>query len=78
MIGDTRQDLAQVGFGVESVEFRRANQAVDGCSTLAARVGTREQIVLPTQRDHAQRSFGGVVIDLQTTVGKRTVLAVWT
>jgi len=27
---------------MESVEFRRTNQ-VDGCSTLAARVGTREQ-----------------------------------
>ena len=24
--------------------------------------------VIPTQRDHAQRSFGCVVIDLQTTV----------
>jgi len=47
MIGDTRQNLAQIRLRIESVEFCRANQAVDGSSTLAARVGTREQIVLP-------------------------------
>jgi len=42
VIGDTRQDLAQVRFRIESVEFRRADQTVDGGRALAARVGAGE------------------------------------
>jgi hypothetical protein len=38
VVGDPGQDLAQIAFGVESVEFCRTNQAVDGGSMLAARV----------------------------------------
>jgi hypothetical protein len=29
MVGDTRQHLAQIGFGIETVELRRTDQAVD-------------------------------------------------
>src|SRR5208283_3488 len=68
VIGDARQDLAQVRFRIESVEFRRADQTVDGGGALAARVGAGEQVVLPAQRDHAQRSFGCVVVDFQAAV----------
>jgi hypothetical protein len=30
VIGDARQDLAQVRFRIDSIEFRRADQAGDG------------------------------------------------
>lgn len=44
VIGDARQDLAQVYFRIESVEFLRADQTVDGGRGLAARVGAGEQV----------------------------------
>jgi len=68
MVGDPRQDLAQVCLGIESVEFCRTNQAVDRGRTLASQVGTCEQVVFPAQRDYAQRPFRGVVVDFQTTI----------
>jgi hypothetical protein len=38
MVGDTRQHLAQIGFGIETVEFRRTNQAVDRRRPLPASI----------------------------------------
>jgi hypothetical protein len=33
MIGDTSEDEAQIGFGIDVVEFGRPDQAVNGCRT---------------------------------------------
>ena len=30
MFGDAGQDLAEIAFGVQSIEFRRADQRLDG------------------------------------------------
>jgi hypothetical protein len=38
MVGDTRQHLAQIGFGIETIEFRRTDQAVDGSGAFSTRV----------------------------------------
>ena len=45
MVGDTRQHLAQIGFGIETVEFRRTNQAVDRRRPLPASIG--RQFIVP-------------------------------
>ena len=47
MVGNAGQDLAQVGFRVEAVEFGRADQAVNGGRPFASGVGTGEEIVFP-------------------------------
>jgi hypothetical protein len=38
MVSDARQDFAQIGFWIEAIEFRRADQAVDGSGTFSTRV----------------------------------------
>jgi hypothetical protein len=50
MVGDAGQHLAQIGFGIETVEFRRTNQAVDRRRPLSARIRSREQVVLPIMK----------------------------
>ena len=50
VIGNARQDLAQIGLRIEAVEFGRADQAVDGGSALAAGIGAGEKIILPVMR----------------------------
>jgi hypothetical protein len=57
MIGDPRQNLTQVCLGIHSIEFRRTDQAINGGRTLASQVGTSEQVIFPTQCDHAQGTF---------------------
>ena len=46
MIGDALDDETQIGFGVEAVEFGRADQAVDGSGAFAAGIRPGKQIVL--------------------------------
>jgi hypothetical protein len=45
MIGDAGQHIAQIGFGIEAIEFRRTNQAVDGCCAFSACIG--RQFIVP-------------------------------
>ena len=42
MISDARQDISQIPFGIESVEFRRSDQAVDVGGTFGAAIGAGE------------------------------------
>lgn len=53
MIGDAGQHIAEIGFGVEVVEFGAADQAVDRGGSFAASIGAGEQVVFPGQSDHA-------------------------
>ncbi len=68
MLGDAREHLAQIGLGIQAVEFRRADQAVDRRGTLAAGVRPGEEVVLATKCDGAQRALGGGVVDLDVAV----------
>ena len=68
MIGNAHQDVAQICFRVESVQFGRADQAVHGCSTFSASIGAREQVVLPSDRNSAQRTLRCIVVNLEQTV----------
>jgi len=46
MVGDTGQHFAQIGFGIEAVEFRRTDQTVDGSGAFAASIRSGKQVVL--------------------------------
>jgi hypothetical protein len=50
MICDDAEHVAQVGFGVDSVERAGFDQAVDRGGSLSAGVGSGEQPVLPAER----------------------------
>jgi hypothetical protein len=53
MFGDTLDNETQIGFWIETVEFRRADQTVDGRSAFAPGIGAGEQEVLPSQGQFA-------------------------
>ena len=74
MVGDAREHLAQVSFGIDVVELGGADQAVNCGGTFAAGVGACEQVALPgpagTSLGHRESAnvmvclthlFGGVV-----------------
>src|ERR1019366_5744571 len=60
--------LRVVGFRIKSVEFRRADQTVNGRGALATGVRSSKEIVFPTQSYGTQAAFGGVVVDLNASV----------
>lgn len=68
MISDAGVGVAQPSFGIDLVEPGSLDEAVDRGGAVAAVIGAREQPVLATDRDAAQRSFGGVVVDLEPAV----------
>ena len=47
MIGYAGEHFAQIGFGIEVIEFRRTNQAVERSGTFSTLVGSGKQVVLP-------------------------------
>ena len=68
MIGDEGQNLVQIEFRIEAIEFGRAEQGVDLCSPLATCIRSRKEIILSSKCDHAQRAFGGIIVDLELAV----------
>ena len=68
MVRNTGEDVRQIGFRIDPVQFRRADQAVDCSGPLPADVGSSKQVVLTTQGHSSQSAFGGIVVDLQSAV----------
>jgi len=68
MICDHCEDVAQVGFGIDAVEFASIDQAVDRSSALSTRIGACEQPVLAPQRHTTERALGSAVVDLEPAV----------
>lgn len=64
MLSNVHEHVSQVRLRIQLVELGRTQQRVDRRSTLTAGVGTRKQVILSSQRDDAQGSLGGVVVDL--------------
>ena len=52
VVGDAGQDIAEPGFGIETVELGGFDQGVDGGGTFAAAVRSGEEIVLASQSYH--------------------------
>ena len=63
MLSNALEHISQIRFWIEAVEFRRADERVDGSGSLAAGIRAGEQMVLAPERDRAQRTLGGIVVD---------------
>ena len=57
VVGDAREHVPQIGFGIDAIEFRGADQAVDRSGSFTASILSREQVILPAQCDHTQRYY---------------------
>lgn len=68
MLGNAAEHIAQVGLGIQALEFGRLHQAVDLGRALAASVRVHEQLVAPSQGHPTQRPLGSVVVRLDTAV----------
>ena len=68
MIGDAGQHFAQIGLGIETGQLRRTDQAVDHGRAFSACIRSGKQVILPAQGHAAQRSFGGVIVDLDVSI----------
>ena len=64
MVGDACEHVAQVGLGIEAVQFRGPNQAVERCGARSAGVRPGEELILATNRHRAQGALDCVVVDL--------------
>jgi hypothetical protein len=68
MVGDARDGVAQPSLGIDAAQLGALDQGLDRGGTLAALVGAGEQLVLATKGDAAECAFGGIVVDLETTI----------
>lgn len=68
MIGNAGEPFAQIGFGIEPVQLRGTDQAVERCRAFPASIRSGKQIVLATQGHVAQGPFGSIVIDLDLPI----------
>lgn len=68
MTGDVRQQVTQLGFGVDTIRLGFADQRVDCCSAFASAVGAREEVVATPNGDATQGVFGGRVIKLDGAI----------
>ena len=62
VVGDAAEDLSQIGFGVEAIQFGGLDEAIDGGGPLTARVRSGEQPVLPAQRHGPDRALDRIVV----------------
>ena len=68
MLRDAREHLAQIEFGIHSVELGTSHERVDGRGPVATRIRTCEEIIATAESDGAQRALGAGVVDLDQTV----------
>ena len=71
-LGDRRQDIAQIGFGVQAVELGVAHNGVVGSGPCSAGIGAGEQVVFPADGNASHGILGNVVVDLQPSVGDKS------
>ena len=63
--GDSGQYAGEVALRVESVTFCGCDEAVKCCDSFGCNVVSGEEPVLAADADSTQRSFGGVIVDVQ-------------
>jgi hypothetical protein len=68
MVGDAGEDVAKIGFRVETVELCSFDERQDRRGTLATLVRSCEQPILAAERDRPDRPLGGIVVDLDGAV----------
>ena len=67
-IDDAREDVGQIRERVDVVQLAGLDQGRNGGPMLGASVGTREQCVLPVERDRADGALDVVVVEFDATV----------
>ena len=67
-VGDPGENIREIAEGIDVVEFAGLDQRCDRCPVLGAAVGAREQGIFPVQRDRADGTFDGVVIELDAAI----------
>jgi hypothetical protein len=67
MVGDLRQRIAQLRFGVHPVQLGSADVRVEGGAMFAAAVGASEQVVAPRDADATQRALGCRIVEVALT-----------
>lgn len=65
---DPRKDICQIPERIDVVQLAGLDQGRDGGPMLGASVGTREQRVLPAERDRADGALDGVVVEFDAAV----------
>src|ERR1700731_1711474 len=69
MVGDAREHVAQVSFGVEAVELGGLDQGIHRGRPDPTQIGAGKEIILAPQSKRSDCSLGGIVADLQSAVG---------
>jgi hypothetical protein len=67
-VDDAREDVGQIRERIDVVQLAGLYQGRDGGPMLGASVGTREQRVLPVERDRADGALDGVVVELDAAI----------
>jgi hypothetical protein len=65
MVADAGQNIPEIGLRIKAVELGRLDQGVDDGGAFAAAVGAGEEPVLAADGERPDRTFGGIVVDLQ-------------
>ena len=68
VVSDALQDMCQISLRVQTVEFRRTDQAINSRRSFTASIRADELIILATQSDGAQRPLCRVVVDFDAAV----------
>jgi len=67
---DPRESVAEIGLRVDAIELRRLYDRVDRRGTLAAGVGTGEEVILAPQCDGADGVLSDVVVSFKAAIGR--------
>ncbi len=68
MVSDAGEDRAEIGFGIDVIQFAGLDEQLDGGGSFAAGVGACEEPFLSAERYPADGTFGSVVVDLNVAV----------
>ena len=69
MTGDTRDEMAEIRLGIDAAELCGFDDGVECGGSFTASIGTGEGPVFASDGQRADGTFGGIVADVETTVG---------
>jgi hypothetical protein len=66
--GEAVDDIGEIGFGVEPIQFCGLKNGIENGRPVAAGLGAEEQEILPGQGDTSQSSLGWIVVYADASV----------
>ena len=67
-VDDPCEDVGQIGKRIDVIQLTGFDQGGDGGPMLGAAIGACEQRIFPVERDRTDRTFDGVVVELDTAI----------